>query len=79
MYSSLSESWEKVPALIGIEQPPSAEVIANRQRPDHCEKYRDKRQVICHTRQRQPDPLKRISPLIPGEGAPLSSQERGWG
>ena len=44
--------------LIGPEQPPSSEIIANNQHPDQCEENRDKREVIHHTRQHQPQPAE---------------------
>ncbi len=44
--------------LIGPEQPPSSEIIANNQHTDQCEENRDKREVIRHTRQHQPQPAE---------------------
>ena len=40
--------------LIGMEQPPSAEVIPHHQHPDQGKENGDERQVIRHTRQHQP-------------------------
>ena len=53
-----------VSLLIGFEQPPSAEIIANHQHPDQGEEDGDERQVIGHTRQHQPQPPEPGGPDI---------------
>ena len=65
--------------LIGPEQPPSSEIIANNQHTDQCEENRDKREVIRHTCHHQPKPLIRIPPFTPGRSAPLPLLGRGRG